>query len=428
MNQHIPQDSETLLASHAQRIALIRQYANEANPADFDAKWLSVLRACAIWFSTMPLQPEQHSEPGGAFRATVEVTYFAMRLSGGQKFAADQPSERRRRLEPQYLYALFLAACCSWLDEPCRHFHFVREDTGEPWLPAAHGAFHTWLDGNPYRVIRLEAALPVERMRSALLARSILGAESLSSLEGPVLSELFGAINPAPMPTGFEAQLHKIVRQAVAAARDYEQKARRAVFAPDPTTPPSAEQLAAAPTPGAQTTNAKTVATAHAAEPIAPTLSAAAGAAALFQSAPAEPPAPPSAPASQATPAAHAIGAAVPTTASSAPTPPAIDAAAIGRTRRDAPDPFSALLGGSRMMSEFFRALAQDVTAGKVKVVWAEKGLVLPKKMVGNYGIASDTLIDNLRKLSLLYGVEGPDLILTERIGALILPRPNTPT
>ncbi|TPQ30492.1 TraI domain-containing protein [Cupriavidus pinatubonensis] len=420
MNQHLPQDAEALLASHDKRIALIRQYANEANPADFDAKWLSVLRACAYWFSTMPLQPAQHAEPGGAFRATVETAYFAMRLSGGQKFAADQPSERRRRLEPQYLYALFLAACCTWLDEPSRHFHFVREDTGEQWMPAAHGAFHAWLDGNPYRVIRLEASLPVERMRSALLARSILGADALSWLEGPVLSELFGAINPAPMPNGFEAQLHKIVRQAVAAVRDYEQKARRAVFAPDTTVPPTAEQLAAA------ATHAPTVATVQAPanthEPVAPAPSAAAGAAALFQ-APAVDPVP--VPGTTASPA-PANPASEPVSAPSAPAA-AIDAASLGRSRRDAGDPFATLMGGSRMMSEFFRALAQDVTAGKVKVVWAEKGLVLPKRMAGNYGIASDTLIENLRKLYLLYAVQGTDLVLHERIGTLILPRPNSP-
>ena len=48
-------------------------------------------------------------------------------------------------------------------------------------------------------------------------------------------------------------------------------------------------------------------------------------------------------------------------------------------------------------------------------------------EMIGHYGIASDTLIDNLRKLSLLYGVQGPDLVLAERIGTLIMPRPTTP-
>ncbi|GAB7549035.1 TraI domain-containing protein [Cupriavidus sp. 8B] len=427
MTQHLPMDADTLLATLDKRLALIRQYANEGDPAVFDGKWLAVLRSCATWFSSMPLQPEQHAEPGGAFRATVEVVYFAMRLSGGQKFAADQPSERRRRLEPQYLYALFLAACCSWLDEPCRHFHFVREDTGEQWVPAAHGAFHAWLADNPYRVIRLATPLPVERMRSALLARTILGAEALSWLDGPVLTELFGAINPAPMPTGFEAQLHKIVRQAVAATRDYEQKARRAVFAPDTTVPPSAEQLAAAPTPGATAANTKVGPAAQAAEPVAPPPSAAAGAASLFQ------PFATAAVAATTTTgqpvAAEPVATTIPpATPPSAPAAGAIDAAAIGRARRDAPDPFTLLLGGSRMMSEFFRALAQDVTAGKVKVAWAEKGLVLPKKVLGNYGIASDTLIEKLRKENLLYALQGTDLVLTERIGTLILPRPNNPT
>lgn len=424
MNQHLPQDAEALLTSHDKRIALILQYANEASPADFDAKWLSVLRACANWFSTMPLQPAQHSEPGGAFRATVETAYFAMRLSGGQKFAADQPSERRRRLEPQYLYALFLAACCTWLDEPCRHFHFVREDTGEQWMPAAHGAFHPWLNGKPYRVIRLESPLPVERMRSALLARSILGADALSWLEGPVLSELFGAINPAPMPNGFEAQLHKIVRQAVAAVRDYEQKARRAMFAPDTTVPPSPEQLAAAAPPAPLVASATADAPA-AHEPAPPAPSAAAGAAALFRPTAVDAG---SVPGSISTPTTTAASTSESVAAPSIPlSTNAIDAASLGRARRESTDPFATLLGGSRMMSEFFRALAQDVTAGKVKVVWAEKGLVLPKKMAGSYGIASDTLIENLRKLSLLYAVQGTDLVLHERIGALILPRPNTP-
>jgi hypothetical protein len=38
-------------------------------------------------------------------------------------------------LEPQYLYALFLAACCSRLDEPCRHFQFYRDSDGASGSP-----------------------------------------------------------------------------------------------------------------------------------------------------------------------------------------------------------------------------------------------------------------------------------------------------
>jgi conjugal transfer pilus assembly protein TraI len=155
--------------------------------------------------------------------------------------------------------------------------------------------------------------------------------------------------------------------------------------------------------------------------------SAAAGAAALFQPSAAAPVA--ATAATDQTAAAEPIAPTIsPATAPIGPVAGAIDAAAIGRARRETPDPFTLLLGGSRMMSEFFRALAQDVTAGKVKVAWAEKGLVLPKKVLGNYGIASDTLIEKLRKESLLYALQGTDLVLTERIGTLILPRPNHPT
>ncbi len=131
----------------------------------------------------MPLRPTEHAEAGGAFRATMEAAYFAMRLSGAQKFAADQTSERRRKLEPQYLYALFLAACCSRLDEPCRHFQLHRDRDGAEWIPAIHGAFGAWLGNDTYRVTRRDKALPVERMRTALLAREILGADRLALFE-----------------------------------------------------------------------------------------------------------------------------------------------------------------------------------------------------------------------------------------------------
>jgi len=145
MTPHVHIPTSDLMSSFADRVALIRQYANEAERADFASKWLDVLERCGTWFSSMPLRPNEHAEAGGAFRATAEAAYFAMRLSGAQKFAADQASERRRKLEPQYLYALFLAACCSRLDEPCRHFQLHRDRDGAEWSPAIHGAFGAWL-------------------------------------------------------------------------------------------------------------------------------------------------------------------------------------------------------------------------------------------------------------------------------------------
>ncbi|MBB6592732.1 TraI domain-containing protein [Ralstonia solanacearum] len=414
---HTPMPVSTLTTTLGSRLELVRQYANESSNANFERKWLSVLDACADWYSSMPLRPEQHPEPGGAFRATVETVYYALRLSGGQKFGADQPSERRRKLEPQYLYAVFLAACSTWLDEPFRHFQFFRLTDQSEWSPAAHGAFSAWLQGAEYRVQRREAPLPVERMRTALLARSILGSTRLELLESVVQTDLFGAINPESRPAGTESLLHKVLRQAVAVTCDTEDKARRARFAPDTTPIPPVKSMEDAIAAQAQTTPAaEKRATAPKAKAAKSEPSAADDVSALFEQAKAAP-----AQSAEAPPAA-------------APEKPSGQSSlfdlnsmqAPKASSVQAPDPFADILSSAgNLIRDFFRVLMQDVESGKVAVHWAEKGLVLQKRVLGSYGIASETLVDNLRKLNLLASAQGADIVLVERIGSLILPRPQ---
>ena len=417
---HTPMPIAALTATLGSRLDLVRQYANESSSADFERKWLSVLETCADWYSSMPLRPEQHPEPGGAFRATVETVYYALRRSGGQKFGADQPSERRRKLEPQYLYAVFLAACCTWLDEPFRHFQFYRLRDQAEWSPAAHGAFSAWLEGGEYRVQRREAPLPIERMRTALLARSILGNTRLELLESMVQTDLFGAINPESRPAGTESLLHKVLRQAVAVTCDTEDKARRARFAPDTTPIPPAKTLEdgfaahAQPAPAAEKRPSQPKAKAAKSEP-----SAADSVSALFEQAKATPTS--TASASPETPAPTSEK---PNTQSSLFDLDSMQVPKEPTVKQE--DPFAEILSSaSTLMREFFRALVQDVESGKVAVHWAEKGLVLQKRILGSYGIASETLVDNLRKLNLLASSQGADIVLVERIGSLILARPQ---
>lgn len=417
-DSHPVTSADEMLAQHAGRLDLIRQYANEAEAAEFERKWHSVLRDCAQWFSTMPLRPEEHAESGGAFRASVETAYYAMRLSGGQKFAANETSERRRLLEPQYLYALFLAACCTWLDEPCRHFHFHRESDGEAWNPAAHGPFNGWLGDGGYRVIRREAAAPLQRMRTALLAHSILGSERLGWLDPIVQNDLFGAIQPEGRPIGNESLLHRLVRQAVEVTGDFERKARRAAFAPDPTPAPPASQVEATATSEVARRETPAPAPAATAKPPASDLpaapNAAAGLTALFTAT--EPRQEAGTESADATPSAKAN-----------PTP-SVPLDTLRSPRREAPDraadPFAEVLSGaSNLMRDFFRALTQDVAAGKVQVAWADRGLTLSKRSLASYGITSDTLIEHLRKLNLLASVQGSEIVLVERVGILVSPR-----
>ncbi|SPU96291.1 type IV secretory pathway conjugative relaxase [Burkholderia gladioli] len=75
------------------------------------------------------------------------------------------------------------------------------------------------------------------------------------------------------------------------------------------------------------------------------------------------------------------------------------------------------------MISDFFSALQQDVAGGKAKVRWAEKGLVVSKRTIGSYGVTSDTLIEHMRRRSLLLANDTAEVTLAPRIGELIQER-----
>ena len=116
----------------------------------------------------------------------------------------------------------------------------------EKWNPAAHGAFGTWIGDGQYAVERRVGPLKNERMRTAMFAQTVITPELLAGLDTAVLSDLFNAINPERSPQGFEALVHKVVRQAMDVAVDFEQKAQRAVFAPVKFDVPSAVHVALA--------------------------------------------------------------------------------------------------------------------------------------------------------------------------------------
>jgi len=466
---------------HERRVALIRQAANEASEAEYRLRWGDVLARCAAWFSSLPWSPALYREPGGAFRCTVETAFYAMRLAGGQKFGTNLPSEHRRRVEPQYNHAVFLAAVCSGLDEPYRHFVVLRERDREQWNPAAHGSLGPWLGGSAYAVQRRPAPLPVERMRTALFAQHLIGHDLLAGYEADVLAQLFGAINPVPHPQGAESLVHKVVRQAVSVAADFDRKAQQGVYEavqyPVPAaihvaaavqpvvTPPAAQPVAAQPAADAPASPASPTAASQAAvAPAAPSSDA------LNVTSPGPAPAATMAPpdtgagatepsslmeaiqedlaqavAGEAEPASSPLPESATTTISPkhypqlglpfqadtgpVPAPAPIDPAAMRpRVPRQelagAPATFDQVLEGQpNMIREFFRALAEDVAAGKAKVAWTDKGLSVPKRLVGSYGVASDTLVEHLRKRGLLVANVQAEIVLAPRAGELIVER-----
>lgn len=450
MTLHVPLASDALIAQHERRVDLIAQCANEVSKADFERRWLSVLRACAAWFSSLPLRPDLYREPGGAFRCTVETAFYAMRLAGGQKFGTNLPSEKRRRVEPQYNYAVFLAAVCSRLDEPYRHFVIERDRDQQAWNPSVHGAAATWLAGSDYRVSRREQPLPVERMRTGMLAQILVGSELLSGLDGEVLSDLFGAINPNMQPLGAESVLHKVVRQGVSTADEFDRKAQRAVFAPVQFDVPSAVHVAAELEPVIAQAPVAQQSPAPAAPPTARPVETPVNIASSPESAatpqPSTPPVdtppvlqpqPSALPAEDAKPSPQTLHEAlgIPPATQTAAVPPApstVDPSAMkapaqsaGARRDSPPAAFDEVLKGvPNLVRELFQALREDVAAGKAAVQWNDKGLVLPKRLVGGYGVSSSTLVEHMRKRSLMVADEATQITLTPRAGQLILDRP----
>ncbi|MGY6240146.1 TraI domain-containing protein (plasmid) [Burkholderia ambifaria] len=432
-----PVDPVELVIRNERRIELIAQCANEASRAEFDRKWIVLIRRCAEWFSSVPFGPDLYREPSGAFRWTVETAFYAMRLAGGLKFGTNLTSERRRRIEPQYNFGVFLAAICSGLDEPYRHFEVERASDCQIWNPSVHGAVGPWLAGASYRVARRATALPVERMRTGMLAHALVGTELLSGLDAEVQAEIFGAINPTQRPIGgVESLTHKVVRQAIATAAEFDRKAQRAVFEPvtfavpsaihvaaelEPKVEPAAPAAAPAPAPAEHVTADPSAAAAAAggSAPIGPALPLAAdsdGANLRTAAAPAVQVAPKGVDERQ-------MALELPPLA--APVNPAeIRRDPVAAPATPAADRFEEILKGApRMISDFFAALQQDVAGGKAKVRWAEKGLVVSKRTIGSYGVASDTLIDHMRRRNLLLANEPAEVTLAPRIGELIQER-----
>lgn len=391
-------DPTAMLASMAKRVDLIRQSANEQTRSEFARKWTTVLENCGGWFSSLPLAPDLYREPGGAFRATIETAFYAMRLAGGQKFGANLPSERRRKLEPQYVYALFLAAACSKLDEPYRHFQVLRERDGAEWQPISHGPMSAWLNGSRYELRRRPTALAIERMRTGMLTQIVVGPELLSELEPEVQAELFGAINPSMQPQPNEGMIHKVLRKAVTVAVDFDRKAQAAQFAPIDVDVPPASAVAAQVAGNGE--GAAPAATNPGASMVGEMNAVASQSTVVLDGVAASPGAqtPPTLPSDEAT-----------------STVTGLDGAALDELLRGAPD----------MIKDFFRALHEDAASGKAKLVWSEKGLVLPKRLIGGYGVSSETLIDHLRKRSLVVGNSASEVVLAPKAGTLILVQPS---
>jgi conjugal transfer pilus assembly protein TraI len=255
-------------------------------------------------------------------------------------------------------------------------------------------------------------------MRTGVLSQLIVGQELLSSIDPEVVAEIFGAINPSQTPSASESLTHKVVREAFRVAEDFDLRAQRAQFSPVEFKVPPAIDVANVLKPVVE---AATTTPATAPPRSNDSLLVEPGALKRVPELKAVDPRQISLLDSGVAQAGGARATAE-TTPSAGPQLPAAAVPDAGR-----PGIEDVLKGAPLMIHEFFKALAQDVSSGKASVSWGLNGLIVPRKLLANYGISSETLMDVLRKRRLLSDSSKTELTFAPGAGELILAQPQRP-
>lgn len=110
-----------LLANHVDLIDRMRVAAG-GDDADFDRQYLFIIRRLAAWIHSIPAtETGNHSGAGGLLRLCLQLAFHCLQSADQSLFARSESAEDRRRIEPCWRYACFLAGLFSELyNIPCR--------------------------------------------------------------------------------------------------------------------------------------------------------------------------------------------------------------------------------------------------------------------------------------------------------------------
>lgn len=125
-----------------------------ASEDDFNLRYLSVIHRLAEYIQLLPAsETESHTGPGGLFRLCLEIGFFSAQAAEGIVFTGRGTAEDRRREEPRWRYAAFIAGITCELHR-CVTCMTVVDKRGRVW-PAFNQSLQSWLaesDGDRYFV------------------------------------------------------------------------------------------------------------------------------------------------------------------------------------------------------------------------------------------------------------------------------------
>ncbi|WP_256081004.1 MobH family relaxase [Massilia sp. YIM B04103] len=108
-----------------------------SDPATFAADLLEPVRAYLAFVNALPATPDGYfREAGGLARLGLETAFYALQATDAQIFAGRLTISNRRRLEPRWRRATFLAGLCCELHRALSQVQ-VHGDGGARWQPYA---------------------------------------------------------------------------------------------------------------------------------------------------------------------------------------------------------------------------------------------------------------------------------------------------
>lgn len=153
------------------------------NDAEFEARYLSVIRQLANYIQLLPAsETDTHNGPGGLFRLCVELAFYSAQAAEGVVFAGRASTEERRREEPRWRYAAFLAGMNCELHR-CVTAMTVVDMQGRVW-PAFNLSLTEWLaeSGSDRYFIRWTKG-QVSTATAGLLVNKIASSANLQYLQ-----------------------------------------------------------------------------------------------------------------------------------------------------------------------------------------------------------------------------------------------------
>ncbi|MBB3122189.1 MobH family relaxase [Pseudoduganella violacea] len=130
------QSVEAMLAEHADLIGRIK-LCYGSDPATFAADLLAPIRGYLYFVNALPATPDSYfSGAGGLARLGLETAFFALQATDAQIFAGRLTISHRRRLEPRWRRAAFLAGLCAELHRTLSQVAVYDEGDGcwQPYL------------------------------------------------------------------------------------------------------------------------------------------------------------------------------------------------------------------------------------------------------------------------------------------------------